>query len=240
MIDMQGERFNSVTTKIVQETYIFTADRDYLTARFAFFERQGHLFLWSAAQALEKYLKANIILTMGERIHKTHKLTQLKDFLSEKFPQRADIDISLPAEWKAAGISLWQFTSVDAFLEHMDTWGNPAVRYDQRGVSLTFQCLAFLDRLSHQLRQGLADTLVTDNRHVSASIQSRFFDLNLPFAPPEHIHPELQGLVLATQSVSTLEAALNGCYGPSQPYEVWATDFLALAKSDIQHMKRHK
>jgi hypothetical protein len=50
----QRERFEEYAIKIVCESFIFTADRDYLTARFAYFQKQSHLFLWSAAQAIEK------------------------------------------------------------------------------------------------------------------------------------------------------------------------------------------
>ena len=53
----QRERFERYATEVVCESFIFTADRDYLTARFAFFQKQSHLFLWSARRLLKNILK---------------------------------------------------------------------------------------------------------------------------------------------------------------------------------------
>lgn len=100
----EHERFERYAAKIVCESFIFTGDRDYLTARFAFFQRQSHLFLWSAAQALEKYLKANILLLGDGVIKRIHEHTKLADQLRLVHPNRLEIDLTIPHGWAEQAI----------------------------------------------------------------------------------------------------------------------------------------
>jgi len=122
----QRQRFESVASRIVAETFVFTADLDYLTARFSFFEKQNHLFLWSAAQAVEKYLKANVLLLGIGRVQKSHKLKGMVQSIRAKHPERLTVDTSIPVGWDEQGVGSWPAVHIDDFISHLETWGSPS------------------------------------------------------------------------------------------------------------------
>lgn len=234
----QRERFERYATEVVCESFIFTADRDYLTARFAFFQKQSHLFLWSAAQAIEKYLKANILLLDSGSITRTHHHTALANTLRESQAKRLNIDLAMPNGWSEQGVAHWPSLNVDGFLERIEALGSPDVRYDQVQLDVHLQDLVFLDRLAFSLRDRLVVESVQDCRLVGEQLKSCFLDLNYSFAPADYEHPSLVGLRLFHTSVTTLEAALKGCYGRADLYGVWAQKSMGLKPEDIERLSR--
>lgn len=236
----QRERFERYATEVVCESFIFTADRDYLTARFAFFQKQSHLFLWSAAQAIEKYLKANILLLGSGCIKRTHHQTKLANTLRESQAKRLNIDLTIPNGWSELGVPHWPSLNVDGFLERIETLGSPDVRYDQVQLDVHLQDLVFLDRLAFSLRDRLVTETVRDCRLVGDQLKSCFLDLNYSFAPADYEHPSLMGLQLFHTSVTTLEAALKGCYGRADLYGVWAQKSMGLQPRDIERLSRRE
>lgn len=233
----QLDKFKSLTTEIVIESFVFPADRDYLTARFAFIENQNHLFLWSAAQAIEKYLKANILLLGIDGVKKTHKLMGFAQLLRAAHPKRLMIDTSIPDGWHELGVGSWPTTSIDAFLLHLETWGAPSIRYDQSGFYVHIQNLVLLDRLAFQLRERLVQERVNECKYVSEQIKRCFFDFNISFAPKDYNHPPFKGLTLASMSVSTLEAAIKGLFGRPELYITWAKINLKLTDDEITKIR---
>lgn len=218
----EQDRFKGYATEIVCESFIFTADRDYLTARFAFFEKQSHLFLWSTAQAIEKYLKANILLLGKGSIAKKHHHTAIAKELMKSHPERLQINLSIPDGWEDQGVTYWPSRDVLDFLGHIEKLGSPDVRYDQVQLEVHLQDLVFLDRLAFCLRERLVTESVQSCRHVGEAMKDCFLDLNDAFAPVDYKHPSLAGLRLCHASVSTLDAALEGCYGYHDLYKAWA------------------
>lgn len=236
----QRERFERYATEIVCESFIFTADRDYLTARFSFFQKQSHLFLWSAAQAIEKYLKANILLLGSGCIKRTHRHTDLANALRESHPNRLNIDLEIPSGWPEQGVTYWPSLNVDVFLKRIEALGPPDVRYDKVQLNVHSQDLVLLDRLVFNLRDRLITEAVQDCRLVGEQLKSCFLDLNYSFAPADYEHPSLVGLLLFHRSVSTLEAALKGCYGLADLYGVWAQKSMGLKPQDIERLSRRE
>lgn len=230
------ERFERYATEVVCESFIFTADRDYLTARFAFFQKQSHLFLWSAAQAIEKYLKANILLLGSGSVKRTHSHTKLVNALRESGLKRLNIDLSIPDDWQEQGVTHWPSLNVDGFLKRIETLGSPDVRYDQVPLDVHLQDLVFLDRMVFSLRDRLVVESVQDCRLVGEQIKNCFLDLNYSFASADYEHPLLMGLRLFHASVSTLEAALKNCYGHANFYGIWAKKSMGLKSDDIERL----
>ncbi|MDP3474427.1 HEPN domain-containing protein [Hydrogenophaga sp.] len=232
----QRTHFEGTLAEIICESFIFTGDRDYMTARFAFFQKQSHLFLWSAAQAVEKYLKANILLLGEGAISKTHSLSGLFKALNASNPERLQVNTSMPVGWAKQGVVYWPIQSVGDFLLRLEAIGSPDVRYDQVKLEENLQDLVLLDRLNFSLRDRLVNEPVQGCRHVGKAISDCFLDFNFSFAPSDHPHPSLIGMTLTRQSVSTLEAALNGCYGNSDLYREWASKSLALPHWRIEKL----
>jgi hypothetical protein len=234
----QHDSFVRNVKEIVIESFIFTGDRDYLTARFAFFQKQSHLFLWSAAQALEKYIKANILLLGGGVIQRTHQHTKLAKTLRETHAGRLEIDTAMPAEWAEQGVALWPKVDVDGFLQRIETQGSPDVRYDQVQLEVHLQDLVLLDRMAFRLRHELIHESLESCRLVGEQLKQCFFDLNYSFAPEGFEHPSLTGLRMFHTSVSKLEAAVRGCYGHASAYQDWARKSMGMKPEDLQKLMR--
>lgn len=223
------KKFKEKTTEIVCESFIFTGDRDYITARFAFFQNQSHLFLWSSAQALEKYMKAHILLLGKGSIAKTHDLNKLSKEVSSDF---LDFDLSIPDLFSQNGIDNWPAIDREGFLKRITENGAPDVRYDQIKLDVHLQDLVFLDRLAFKLRHNLVRENVIECKTVGNTLKDCFFNLNFPFSSKDHKHPELNGLCYFHSTVTTLEAALNGNYGHKDIYEEWAKDSMGMRSVD--------
>ena len=232
----QHDCFIRNANEIVIESFIFTGDRDYLTARFAYFQKQSHLFLWSAAQALEKYLKANILLLGEGEISRTHKHTELAKALKVTHSEILEIDTTIPNDWAEYGVALWPDVDVDGFLQRIETLGAPDVRYDQVQLEVNLQDLVLLDRLAYRLRYRLIDEPVESCRLVGEQLKQCFFDLNYHFSPEEFAHPSLRGLTLQHASVTRLEVALKGCLGYDRVYQDWARKSMGLNERDVQRL----
>lgn len=232
----ERDRFERTTNEILIESFIFTADRDYLTARFAFFQKQSHLFLWSAAQAIEKYLKANISLLAGKPITTTHSLKNLASELRESHPERLDFLLTIPDGWSELGVTGWPELGVDEFLGRLEECGSPDVRYDQVRLAIRLQYLVYLDRLIFSLRDRIITESVVESERISDLLRKCFFDFNVAFAPPGYSHPEMNGITLHHATTSTLEAALNGVYGHSTLYREWAETVLHLPSKKIARL----
>lgn len=235
----QYDRFISNTNEIVIESFVLTGDRDYLTARFAFFQKQSHLFLWSAAQALEKYLKANILLLGFGKIKRIHEHTKLAKTLRETHPERLEIDTTIPNGWAEQGVVLWPNVDVDGFLQRIETQGSPDVRYDQVQLEVHLQDLVLLDRMAFRLRHALVNESVESCHLVGEQLKQCFFDLNYSFAPANFEHPSLMRLTCFHTSVSKLEMALKGNLGYADVYRDWASKSMGLKEKDIQRLLKH-
>ncbi|MEY4755762.1 MAG: hypothetical protein RJA34_660 [Pseudomonadota bacterium] len=232
----QHDRFVRNANEIVIESFIFTGDRDYLTARFAFFQKQSHLFLWSAAQALEKYIKANILLLGSGVIKRIHKHTELAKMLRETHAERLKIDTAMPDGWAEQGVAPWPNVDVDGFLRRIEMQGSPDVRYDQVQLEVHLQDLVLLDRTAFRLRYELIFESVESCRLVGAQLKQCFFDLNYSFAPEGFKHPPLTGLRMFHTSVSKLEAAVRGCYGHAGAYQDWAQKSMGVKPEDLRKL----
>lgn len=236
----EKDNFIHNANKIVIESFIFTADRDYLTARFALFQKQSHLFLWSAAQALEKYLKANILLLGCGEIKRIHEHTKLAKTLRETHPERLEIDTTIPNGWVEQGVVLWPNVDVDGFLQRIETQGSPDVRYDQVQLEVHLQDLVLLDRMAFRLRHALLVNESVESCHlVGKQLKQCFFDLNYSFAPANFEHPSLMRLTCFHTSVSKLKMALKGNLGYADVYRDWASKSMGLKEQDIQRLLKH-
>lgn len=131
----------------------------------------------------------------------------------------------------------WPNMNVDGFLNRIEALGSPDVRYDQVQLVVHLQDIVFLDRLAFSLRDRLVEESVQDCQLVGEQIKSCFLDLNYSFAPADYSHPSLVGLrLLSHASVTTLEAALKGCYGRADVYSVWAKNSMNLSPMAIEKL----
>jgi HEPN domain-containing protein len=66
------DNFSADKYEIVKEMFLHTADENYIIARWAFDQNIQTIYLWNAAQAIEKYVKAALLLN-GRALRKQEK-----------------------------------------------------------------------------------------------------------------------------------------------------------------------
>lgn len=135
--------------RIISQMFVASADKNYILAREAFFFELENDFWWLSLHAAEKYLKA-ILLFNGEKATSTsHNVVKLYDRAGSIRPGIKFAELRNPA---IDGMP-WLNTSLDAFLERLNTYGSPSNRYSLYGHSTTTTDLAMVDQLLWGLRR---------------------------------------------------------------------------------------
>lgn len=142
---------------VIYESFVVTADQDYLTARLLAKSGLYRAFYWAAAQAIEKYLKAFLLLR-GESVKDgTHDVEALyiKACTLDASLQIITIEphdlLSVP---EYARDYLKVFSTIE-FLRDIDKFGRPDNRYNSFGVDFNSGCLFALDHFIFSLREKI-------------------------------------------------------------------------------------
>jgi len=127
-------RTRSSYTAFVNRSFRDVADRDYLAARVLYRLNLGSQFLWSAHQAVEKYLKAILLYNDVSTKRLGHDLWKAY----QKLYQIRDIPFGFPAD-------------VEEFIKYLDWQGNN--RYFEKPAFTTGNELLMLDRTVWHIRR---------------------------------------------------------------------------------------
>ncbi|MEI2636915.1 MAG: HEPN domain-containing protein [Methylotenera sp.] len=201
---------------VIYESYVVTADEDYLMARLLARKGLYRGFFWGAAQAIEKYLKA-ILLMNGVAINDyQHHINKLFSDACNIDGSIANIDISphqsITVEpWALGRLICFE---VAAFINEIEKHGSPNNRYNTLGVQYNTGHLFALDSLIFQLRKRIGVPDIHESfRRQSEELMSSFetnnfwFEhktVNSPIAIPNKDNPIVQ-----TFSVTKLEFLLK-------------------------------
>lgn len=142
---------------VIYESFVITADQDYLTTRLLAKSGLYRAFYWAAAQAIEKYLKAFLLLR-GESVKdEKHDLEAL-------YTKACTLDVSLQSITiephdllpvpEYARDYLKVFSTIE-FLRNIDKFGRPDNRYNSFGVDFNTGCLFALDHFVFSLREKI-------------------------------------------------------------------------------------
>lgn len=142
---------------VIYESFVVTADQDYLTARLLAQSGLYRAFYWAAAQSIEKYLKAFLLLR-GESVKDgTHGVRNL-------FARASTLDVSLLAFTiephallpvpEHARAYLKTFSTAE-FLRDIDRFGHPDNRYNSFGVDFNSGYLFALDHFIFCIRGAM-------------------------------------------------------------------------------------
>ena len=149
---------------IVRELFVDTADDNYITGRWCYSQGLFVDFGWLAVHALEKYLKAVLLLNGRSSIGYGHDVTALyRDVMSigrDLLPDSLD----KPARFTEH----WQEETPAAYLERLYSSGNADNRYLLFGYSLMREDLFKLDRMVFSVRRLCT---VLDEPYLSASVR---------------------------------------------------------------------
>ena len=146
--------------QIVQELFINTADDNYIAARWCFFERLNVDFFWLAVHALEKYMKAALL--MNGRSGKSYRdntgksrlfshdieilYKHVKLLASDLLPNRLEQPNKLDVDY-------WFDEAPEDFLQRIYGNGNPDNRYQIFGFQQFRENIFKLDTMVFALRR---------------------------------------------------------------------------------------
>ena len=130
--------------------FVRPADRNYVLARWCLFNGSAREYYWQASQALEKYLKAALLLN-GLSVKKfRHEVVPLFENAQRIF---GDL---LPTEFaKPEGLhdDFWYNSSILKYCRLIDTYGGPDSRYGLISVSTEHHHVFHLDQLVRLIRR---------------------------------------------------------------------------------------
>ncbi|MCK1695243.1 HEPN domain-containing protein [Bradyrhizobium sp. 144] len=135
---------------LARELFVRTADENYVTARWCATNRLNTDFLWLAVHALEKYLKATLLVNGQDTRGYGHDVVRLyrdvKAFAGPLLPDR----LTKPA---GLDIFLWRERSAEEFMAHLLDNGNADNRYAIYGYVTSTQDLHMLDAMVFAIRR---------------------------------------------------------------------------------------
>ena len=177
---------------MIIESFLEPADEDYLAARALAIGGMYRSFFWSAAQAVEKYLKAYLLLHGVSVLpfSRGHELGKLLTAAEKVAPGFSHIDLAPhPSIEPPDDFPLSHF-ELDGFIAVLEKYGSPNNRYNNYGAIYDTGHLFALDTLTYHLRQKMQVPPVEESfhRNLSADFQRYLFENNPYFAPAEFVH----------------------------------------------------
>lgn len=197
------ERFNKCTpqeqasieariAKVIIESFLEPADDDYLAARSLAIGGMYRSFFWSAAQAVEKYIKTYLLLHGVSVLpfSRGHELDKLLKAAERVEPGFSHIDlaphpaIDLPAHFPLS------YFKLDSFIAVLEKYGSPNNRYNNYGAIYDTGHLFALDTLAYHLRSKMIVPRIEESfhRNLSTDFQRYLYENNPHFASVEFIH----------------------------------------------------
>lgn len=142
---------------VIYDSFVVTADQDYLAARFLAQNMLDRAFFWSAAQALEKYMKAYLLFDAQSVDGVDHNLEELWGRVARKDCSLKNIDLSPHPDSSVELERLGKLRrlKVGSFISQVGEFGSPKNRYNSSGVSFFSWHQYALDSFVYHFRSKL-------------------------------------------------------------------------------------
>ncbi|GIL38143.1 hypothetical protein [Roseiterribacter gracilis] len=158
---MNDEEIRPHTDAIVNRMFTTTADQNYILARVAFVAKLDWDFFWLSLHALEKYMKATLLLNgLAANRNRGHDLIALYKEI-KKIDRRLEYGPFVQPPYEGF---FWREITVDKFLVRLNAYGSPDNRYNLYGYTISLDDLFKVDqliwsarRLCKRLKEHLAD-----------------------------------------------------------------------------------
>lgn len=206
---------------VIYESFVITADQDYLTARLLAQSGLYRAFYWAAAQTIEKYLKAFLLLRGYAVKSRSHGLASLYATACALDATLKNIDIAPHDETGIPDYALGHVTifSIKSFLQDIDKFGRPDNRYNSFGVDYNSGHLFALDHFVYDFRTRLEVPDVWQSlKKVDDSLLHALKRNNPWFATGAHAIPEsakLPASVRLARAVTKLDFLVGQIQNPS-------------------------
>lgn len=135
---------------LVHELFVRTADDNYITARWCAANQLNTDFLWLSLHALEKYLKAVLLMNGRSTLDRAHDIVRLYEDVKRLAGPLLPEHLDRPAK---LGIAVWFELSAVQFVEHLSRNGNADNRYLMYGYATHSQDLHLLDEMVFRVRR---------------------------------------------------------------------------------------
>ncbi len=237
---LQQKVIRSTIRDIINETFVFPADSDYINARFLSLNHVHRPFFWPALQALEKYLKANLlhfgIPVKGNKFG--HDIVSMAGILENHDHVLKDLKL-VPDKMhdELEKLSLWGSTDVYEFLRSIKQFGDTSNRYNYYGSDYKASYLLKLDQVVYALRTNVVGNKVLYDLRKSDSLTYYAYEQNVCFAPKSYKHQTMYGKFGISITVPAIEAALKGLFGHPHVFENWLVENIQIKESEIKKIK---
>jgi hypothetical protein len=146
---MQSTNLNHFKYVAVNNFFVAPADNDYLLARWMLLNNFSEFF-WHASQAIEKYLKAGLVLNGIKVTSASHGLSALYLDHQKVFDTLAFTQFTMP---KGINTDLWHDEAVRHFICRMEKFGSPDSRYGLSSWIRSSDDLFKIDQICWALRR---------------------------------------------------------------------------------------
>lgn len=201
-------QFNAAQANLVHELFVCTADENYMTARWCAAEGLNTDFLWLATHALEKYMKAILLLNGEATLNDGHDIVALYErvraIAADLLPTKLD-------QPKSLDIHHWSPLTPETFLQRLYNNGNADNRYLIYGYATQSQDLHMLDAMVFALRRlvcRLDGLYIYSDQPGAPDFTSRELLLRQPNHFPRLFMP-LDNAISAKITGAAQHAALN-------------------------------
>jgi len=233
--------FEDKIADIVEETFVVTADDDYLNARWLCINGLHRLFFWASAQAIEKYLKANLLFKGVSVKEFDHNIISMANILRLHDTLFAKYKFIKPSQIDELNIKNgWEDSSVGKFIEILNKYGSPDNRYDFFGVNYKFSYMFKLDQLVFFLRKNVTERDFPGECNNIENVLYYAYEHNYNFAPNDYEHQPIFDLPPSYRiTVPSIERALKNCYGNAMAYKKWLIENIKI-DTNKREFKRNR
>jgi hypothetical protein len=175
--------------EVIYESFVTSADEDYLTARTLAVNGLPRGFAWGAGQALEKYFKA-FMLFRGKKVKGApfgrHAIRALYDAVVALDPTVADIDISPHPDVNVRLLLIKPKRPIQLpeFIDTVERNGDPDNRYNAAGIEFDTNLVFALDSFIHGFRSRIGALPIEFSlKRFDESVLTAFRDNNPYFYP---------------------------------------------------------
>jgi hypothetical protein len=233
--------------KVICDSFVEPADEDYVTARLLAQKGMHRAFFWAASQALEKYLKAFLLMrgvAVNQKRFKGHPIAALHSEACSVDRQLSAVDTRLHTTIKIhlnITESIENF-SVTEFINKVEAQGNPDNRYNSFGINFNPGYLFALDSYVFGIRQLIGVPPIQEIlKKMEQSLVEAFYEYNPWFMPVHMDFAELPNddfKLRISGAVTTLDF-LTGPHAPHSSRLVlkWLEKKMQLPKKVRQHLK---
>lgn len=232
---------------VISDSFVKPADEDYVIARLLVQKKMYRAFFWAASQALEKYLKA-FLLMRGASVRdfsRGHSIGTLyreassldEDNLTADTQPHSAINVDPNVSESIDKLP------VDQFLKVIESQGNSDNRYNSSGVKFNSGYLFALDSFVFGLRQQIGVPSIEETLKKMDQYLVETFNLYNPwFAPLRQDLAKIpnDGFPLRiASSVTTLEILISA-HSPHEARYVlrWLDKKMKLPSTVKQHLNR--